>query len=107
MKKIFRPLGEIIDIVSVTGLDVSYAYEDLVFSEHSVFIIKFDDTIKDSLHLYFNSDCDYHVASDIEQKLIKACVEKGMNLILKGSFKLKPNENSQEIEISFIDALQE
>ena len=105
MKKPFRPLGEIIDMVSATGLDVSYAYEDLVFSEHSVFIIKFDDSIKDSLHLYFNTDCDDDVACDIEQKLIKASMEKGIDLILKGSFELKSKENSQEIEIAFIDDL--
>ena len=107
MQKPFRELGEIIDMIATTGLDVSYAYEDLVFSEHSVFIIKFDDTKKKSLHLYFNNDCDDDAAGEIKQKLIQASTEKGLDLVLKGSFRLNQKESTEEIEVAFFDIYSE
>ncbi len=44
-------------IKDATGLDVSYAYEDLVFSDDAVFIVQFHKINKHSLFCWFNTEC--------------------------------------------------
>ena len=44
-------------VKEATGLDIAYAYDDLVFSEHGVFMIQWDNIIENQLYCYFHKDC--------------------------------------------------
>ena len=101
MKVIFRPLDKAIEIAESTGLEVTYAYEDLVFSEHSVFILQFDDLNKSQLMLYFNKDCTAPTASDLTATMSEKAKEIGFQLVRKGSFSLLETEGNEEIQINF------
>ena len=98
----FRPLGKVMEIASATGLDITYAFDDLVFSEHSIFIIRFDKEQDDKLHLYFNRDCEEKTATEIKQKLVEKSNSQNIIISEGGKFMLKPKDESEEIEIEFL-----
>ena len=99
----FRPLGKVMEIASSTGLDISYAFDDLIFSEHSIFIIRFDKIHEDLIHLYINCDCEELTASKISQTLLNEAKNHKLKLIHSGKFRLKQKIDSEEIDIEFFD----
>lgn len=65
-----RDLEAVRQIVNeATGLEISYAYEDLVFPEHGAFIIQFDEESNDKLHCHFHEDCTPKDAKNIYANL--------------------------------------
>ena len=102
MKIPLRPLGKVREIVQSCGLDISYAYDDLIFSDHSVFILQFNDNQEDVLSLYFNSDCNLSEAKELESKLTIAAKIGGFRIKHEGSFKISQNEEAEELRIEFI-----
>ena len=99
----FRPLGKVMEIASSTGLEITYAFDDLFFSEHSVFVIRFDKEKEDKLNLYFNQQCEKKTANAIKQKLFEAAAQQKVQLLEIGKFNLKPIEGKEEIEIEFFE----
>lgn len=53
----FRDLGKVQGALSELGIEVAYAYDDLVFTEHNTFMLRFDDECENNLFLHFNKDC--------------------------------------------------
>jgi hypothetical protein len=86
-------------IKEATGLDITYAYEDLVFPEHMAFLIQFDDNNAKKLFCFFHSDCDPGDKKDIYIQLVKASSENNFNLEDKGIFNFK--QKGEDIEIRF------
>ncbi len=96
----YRDLEEVRQIVAAaTSLNISYAYEDLVFPENTVFIIQFDDKNPDNLICYFHKDCDIKSRNQIYGRLKNECHLKNCTLDLKGCFILE--QQSEEIQIQF------
>lgn len=87
-------------IEKATQLEITWAYEDIVFVEHSAFLIRFDeDTTR--LHCYFNTDC-----SETESKVIFKCLEiaakdEHMHIDNTGRFNFLPVKDNDEIRIAF------
>jgi hypothetical protein len=99
-----KPLGIVRELVQSIGFDISYAYDDLVFSDHSIFILRFDDTYPDNLYLYFNSDCNVAEADTIRKQIIPAGKIMGLHITSTGLFKAEQREGKEEIEINFYAA---
>jgi len=99
----FRPLGIAKEIINTTGLDVTYAYDDLVFVEHSPFIIQFDDDNPQNLKLYFNIDCEADAAQRLETQLTAAAEAKAFTIRNSGKFEMKQKEGVEEFEVRFYD----
>lgn len=54
----FRNIDKIKFIVQdATGLDIMYAYDDMVFPEHGVFLIRFSDENPALIFCHFHEDC--------------------------------------------------
>jgi len=102
MKISFRPLGKVREIVEATGLDISYAYDDLVFSDHSVFILRFDMNIENKLYLYFNSECNSKEAGILETRLTTAGKIGGFEIQKAGLFVIDQLVDKEEIQIKFL-----
>ncbi len=83
-----------------SGLDIAYAYEDLVFSEHAIFIFQFDKQSSDSVFCWFNQDCIETDRISILNSLSKSASLNNMKLINKGKFELTQHENEQ-ISVNF------
>jgi hypothetical protein len=101
MSIVFRPLGKVREIVQAIGFDISYAYDDLVFSDHSLFILQFDDTILQKINLFFNSDCIETEVDRVKQLLITEASIAGFEIDAKGTFSLNQREGAEELEVRF------
>lgn len=101
MEQALRPLGTVIQLLEELGHEVTYAYEDLVFVNHSDFLLQFGETTS-VLHLFFNCDCTKKDAAIIEASLIPAADRKGLSVTTKGRYSLseQPDEN---LQIRFFD----
>ena len=97
----YRDLEAVRQIVAAaTKLDISYAYEDLVFPENMAFIIQFDDKNPDNLFCYFHVDCDVESRKTIFEDLQKECMLKQCTLQSKGNFNLE--QKNEEVQIQFV-----
>ena len=52
-----KPLGRLKELVESAGMEVSYAYEDLVFLDHNAFLLQFNDDGR-TVFLHTNSEAD-------------------------------------------------
>ncbi|MBM3162672.1 MAG: hypothetical protein FJZ79_05010 [Chlorobi bacterium] len=101
MEQTLRPLGTIMQLLEELGHEVTYAYEDLVFVNHSDFLLQFGET-GSVLNLFFNSECPKREADLIEESLIPAADRKGLSITTKGRYTIneQPDEN---LQIRFFD----
>ena len=82
-----------------TGLDVTYAYDDLVFPDHTAFIIQFDELTPNGLFCYFHQDCNPEEQQAILSRLTENSMKKKYLLAYKGTYQLEQKEG--EVEIKF------
>ena len=100
-----RPLGIATEIIQETGLNITYAYDDLVFIEHNPFMIQFDNEDPKNLKLFFNVDCEHEAAEKLASQLKNAASQRKFTITESGKFEMKQKENTEEIDIKFIDRL--
>lgn len=86
-------------IKEATGLDLTYAYEDLVFPEHMAFLIQFNDNTDKSLFCYFHEDCNPDDKQLIYKQLSEVALQDSISLENKGSFVLE--QKDEKVEIRF------
>ncbi|QEN03852.1 hypothetical protein EW093_03760 [Thiospirochaeta perfilievii] len=97
----FRPFDTAKDIINACGLDISYFYDDLIFSDHSLFILQFDDHRPEVIKLFFNRDCELDKKIEIKDKLYKEGLERGIALMDEGMFFLRDSHETGEISIYY------
>jgi len=85
-----------------SGLDIAYAYDDLVFSEHGIFIFQFDKNSTNTLNCWFNKDCNENDRISLLNSLIKSATLNKTEIIYKGRFEMIQKENEQ-ISVNFIE----
>ncbi len=87
-------------IKEATGLDVMYAYDDLVFPEHAAFLMQFDDHHVNKYSCYFHEDCIMADKKQLLENLTKVCTQKKCTLVPKGAFNM--TQKGEELEIHFL-----
>ena len=87
-----KPLGIITAILADLGLEVTYAYDDLVFVQHSAFLLQFTDKPK-TLKLFTNSECDIREANTVASGIVLEFDQNGFSVIPSGKYTLKQNED--------------
>ena len=85
------------------GLDIDYAYDDLVFSEHGIFIIQFEDKASDIILCWFNKECIDADRLSLLKSLNASSILNKMKMIYKGKFEMEQKENEQ-IAVNFIES---
>lgn len=97
-----RPLGKVTALLADLGLEVTYAYDDLVFVQHSAFMLQFtDDPAK--LKLFINTECDPKEANEVAANIVLDFHKAGLEITPAGRYFLTPNEN-ETIDIQFQEA---
>ncbi|WP_372653165.1 hypothetical protein [Draconibacterium sp.] len=97
----YRDLEAVRQIVNeATGLDISYAYEDLVFPEHGAFIIQFNEKSTDKLHCYFHEDCIAKDAATIFANLKNETEKRKCELLRGGAYNFE--QVGDNIQIRFL-----
>lgn len=84
-----------------TGLDIAYAYEDLVFSEHGIFIMQFNDSDGNLMSCWFNNECIESDRVRIYNSLCKSADLNSMKISYKGKFDMKQAEGEEKIVLNF------
>lgn len=98
----FRDIDQITFIVKeATGLDIMYAYDDLVFPEHGVFIIRFNDELHDSVFCHFNEDCIKTEKERFFTSLSDVAELNHLKMELGASYSLS-EKNNKEVELKFL-----
>jgi hypothetical protein len=88
-------------IKDATDLDVAYAYEDLVFSEHGIFILQFDKIRPETFICWFNKDCEEKKRHSLFKSLTNTALLNKIKLVYKGNFEMIQKDGEQEIDIKF------
>ncbi|MDQ8201782.1 hypothetical protein [Pelagicoccus sp. SDUM812003] len=97
-----RPLGIAREIIDNTGLEVTYAYDDLLFVEHNPFIVQFDDDNLSNLKLFFNVECEEETATQLEIKLRQAASERKFTIANEGKYELVSEEGAKEFQVRYL-----
>lgn len=85
-----------------SGIDIAYAYEDLVFSEHGIFIFQFDAKKADTIYCWFNQDCEETYRLSLLKSLNTSAALNHMTIVYKGKFDMIQKENEQ-ISVNFTE----
>lgn len=101
MNATHRPLGIVIEMLQVLGMDVTHQYEDLVFVSQNLFIMKFTD---DAVHidLYFNEEIEEEKAQEVMGQLEALGELHGLNIAYKGAYALSENPD-KTVSVEFFD----
>ncbi|WP_005034290.1 hypothetical protein [Holophaga foetida] len=101
MQKLFD-LGRVQNAVKVaTGLEVTHAYEDLVFVEQSAFLIQFDATDLKRFLCHFNEECPSADRAKLLTHLQAAALKEGLVCAEGKVFKFEQVPDKEEIQILF------
>lgn len=94
-----KPLGKVTALLADLGLEVNYAYDDLVFVQDSAFLIQF--TWEPSkLKLFINSKCDLRVANEVAANISHKFKTADFNIVPAGRYFITPNED-ETLNIEF------
>ncbi|PWE00575.1 hypothetical protein [Marinilabilia rubra] len=97
----FRDIDKIKFIVKdATGLDIMYAYDDLIFPEHGAFIIRFNDDDDKSVFCHFHKDCTEPEEKQILTSLGKTGQLNDLRIIKGTEFEMRQKDKEQ-FEIKF------
>ncbi len=86
-------------VQEATGLEITYAYEDLVFPEHLAFLIQFDEKNPNNFFCYFHSDCNPDEKEKIYKEMSAVTLRNRMTLEYRGLFNFE--QKGAEVEIRF------
>lgn len=94
-----KPLGKITALLADLDLEVTYAYDDLVFVQECAFLIQFTAD-PEKMKLFINTDCVPAVANEVAANIVLNFCEAGFEVTPAGRYFLTPNEN-ETLDISF------
>ena len=89
-------------IKEATGLDIAYAYDDLVFSENGVIIIQCAEDIENKLFCYFHKDCQSNEVTKIMENLNDVSQLNGVSIEFVSRFEMEQVEGKEEFQIKFL-----
>ena len=100
METPLMPLGLAMQAVAELGLEVTYAYEDLLFVSHNAFLLQFQES-GPGLDLRFNQDCPDHEADAITAKLQTIAQQLGLEITPKGRYELA-QDGEESMSLRFL-----
>ena len=95
-----KKLGIVKEIVASVGMDISYAYDDLVFLDHNAFLLQFTEE-NDKLLLHCNCEADKDAIRDAIAILKGAALGHAM-IVVDGSDYSLSQADDENIKIEFI-----
>ena len=96
-----RPLGTVIGILQMLGMDVTHQYEDLVFVSRNLFILKFTDDPA-CIDLYFNERIEEEKAREVMGQMEAVGGLQGLTIAYKGAYALSEAQDDT-LSVEFFD----
>jgi hypothetical protein len=98
-----KPLGYVKQGLAEMGHELSYAYDDLIFPDNTAYLIQFGEANYE-LNIYINKDCPEDDRGILTKELTNVFAGSvGFSLNFPGKFILTPKEESEEMELAFVD----
>ena len=98
---VFRPLNLAEQLADAMQTNITYAYDDLVFFEHSAVLLRFDNEDVARLHLYINTATDHAARDEITRCWLEAARKRNITLSDDGTFTLEQLPDKEELTIRF------
>ena len=95
----YRPLGLITVAVEKMDLEVTHAYEDLVFISHNAFLLRMDET-PEVVHMYFNEESEPELRPEMTKQFGNFAQTQGLCVLTSGTYKMTQRPDEQ-IDIHF------
>lgn len=83
----YRPLGLVKSLLEGIGLEITYAYEDLIFLQHNPVLLQFGK-VGQILFFYRNIETPEGEATRLLQTIQAAAVQQGFVLIDRGRYRV-------------------
>ncbi|MBL4901704.1 MAG: hypothetical protein JKY62_03550 [Desulfocapsa sp.] len=95
-----RPLGTVKEILESAGMNISYAYEDLVFLDHNAFLLQFTDKEQEVL-IHINEEA---VEDEIVQDLalLQQQAEENKMVFSQAGYYRLSQADEENINIEFL-----
>lgn len=100
MPEALRPLGLVKELVESMHLEITYAYDDLVFVEHNAFLLRFTGEAG-NVDLLFNKECPQEEAEKLAPEIINRGMVLGLRLAQAGWYSLTQNEEDETMSLVF------
>ena len=84
------------------GLDIAYAYDDLVFAEHGLIVLQFTDKESTQFSCWFNAEMYEDNEIEMFDSLVKSASLNNATITYKGRFCMKQKVGTNEIDIEFV-----
>ncbi|NTV53361.1 MAG: hypothetical protein HGA76_10175 [Candidatus Firestonebacteria bacterium] len=97
-----NPLGLIMNIVESMGLEVTYAYADLIFVAHNAFVLQMGEN-PETVNLYFNQESDIALRPSLAAELSRHGQENNLTVVEQGLFSLEQAAD-EKLKLTFIAA---
>ena len=97
----YRPLGIIAEMIEQMDLEVTYAYDDLVFISHNAFLLRMGAR-GEQVYLYFNNESERDKRQDILDQLSTLAQDRGLSLLHHGTYVMTPRDDAQ-LKICFYE----
>ncbi len=96
-----RELGLVREALSVAGMDLAYAYEDLVFLQHNGFLLQFTDWHRQLL-IHINVEAKEAAMAGAISLLQNSGTELGLVFSMGQKYRLRVSDNEDEnIQLEF------
>jgi hypothetical protein len=95
-----KPLGRITAILADLGLEVTYAYDDLVFVQHSAFLLQFTEE-HNALKLFINQECNPAEANNVASNMVLEFDQAGFSVTPTGRYALS-QDTGTTLAVRFI-----
>jgi hypothetical protein len=90
----YRPLGMVTEALEQIGIEVTYAYEDLIFIEHNHFLLQFGKT-GEILFFYANVETTGNHAHQLFSDVRNTVSGKGITLLRRGQYQLTTGDDER------------
>lgn len=96
-----RPFGIIKNLIEAVGLDVSYAYDDLVFIDHNAFLLQMGEDKGEDLGVWFNEESNPADRPVVLSQLQAEGAKLLLDVYEKGTYSLTTPDGGEEMQLAF------
>lgn len=98
----FRPLGHVMTVLETIGHPMTHAYDDLIFIEHSPFLLQFDQGQTQRLYFYGHVEWDQAKSRELWETVSAALQKEGYDVKNQGQFSLDQHpDDAERVNVSF------
>lgn len=97
----YRPLGLVKQILEEIGIELTYAYEDLIFIQHNPILLQFGK-VGEMLFFYTNEDTEEAEALQLFATIQTKASSHGITLVQRGRYRLSEAEG-ENLSLEFLE----